>query len=126
MALCDGGQPTILGLGAPDQGVDPRAQLAVGPIGGDHLTLKTFNGITKDFTLLGAKLLTSHPLTPLEIDDALLHPEFHEPDSIESLHQNISQLSVCSNFIHIDHTILNAFTNVMKVSINVFAPLVKH
>ena len=26
MALCDGGPPTILGLGAPDQGVDPRAQ----------------------------------------------------------------------------------------------------
>ena len=28
MALCDGGPPTILGLGAPDQGADPRAQLA--------------------------------------------------------------------------------------------------
>ena len=38
MALCDGGPPTILGLGAPDQGADPRAQLAVGPIGGDQLT----------------------------------------------------------------------------------------
>ena len=35
MALCDGGPPTILGLGAPDQDADPKAQLAVG---GDQLT----------------------------------------------------------------------------------------
>ena len=26
IVLCDRGPPTILGLGAPDQGVDPRAQ----------------------------------------------------------------------------------------------------
>ena len=30
------GPPTMERLGAPDQGVDLRAQLAVGPIGGDH------------------------------------------------------------------------------------------
>ena len=41
MALCDGGPPTMERLGAPDQGVDPRVQLAVGPIGGDHLTCPT-------------------------------------------------------------------------------------
>ena len=39
MALCNGGPPTIFGLGALDQGMDPRAQLVVGPIGGDQLTL---------------------------------------------------------------------------------------
>ena len=38
MALCDGGPPTILGLGAPDQGADPKAQLA----GGDQLTFSPF------------------------------------------------------------------------------------
>ena len=38
MALCDGGPPTMKRLGAPDQGADRKAQLAVGPIGGDHLT----------------------------------------------------------------------------------------
>ena len=37
MALCDGGPPTILGLGAPDQGADP---MAVGPIVGDQLTVR--------------------------------------------------------------------------------------
>ena len=36
MALCDGGPPTMERLGALDQGADPRAQLAVGPIGGDQ------------------------------------------------------------------------------------------
>ena len=38
MALRDGGPPTMEQLGAPDQGADPRAQLTVGPIGGDHQT----------------------------------------------------------------------------------------
>jgi len=38
MALCDGDPPTMERLGAPDQGADPICQLAVGPIGGDHLT----------------------------------------------------------------------------------------
>ena len=28
MALCDGGPPTMERLGTPDQGADPRAQLA--------------------------------------------------------------------------------------------------
>jgi len=32
------GLPTMEQLGALDQGVDPMAQLAVGPIVGDHLT----------------------------------------------------------------------------------------
>ena len=36
MALCDGGPPTMERLGALDRGADPRAQLAVGPIGGDQ------------------------------------------------------------------------------------------
>ena len=36
MVLCDGGPPTMERLGALDQGADPRAQLAVGPIGGDQ------------------------------------------------------------------------------------------
>jgi len=36
--LCDRGPPTGLGLGSPDQGAEIRAQLAVGPIGGDQLT----------------------------------------------------------------------------------------
>ena len=35
IVLYDRGPPTILGLGAPDQGADPRALLAVG---GDQLT----------------------------------------------------------------------------------------
>ena len=42
MVLCNGRPPTILGLGGLDQGVDLRAQLAVGPIGGDQLTSTYF------------------------------------------------------------------------------------
>ena len=36
MTLCDGGPPTMERLDAPDQGTDPRAQLAIEPIGGDQ------------------------------------------------------------------------------------------
>ena len=39
MVLCDGGPPTMERLAARDQGVDPRAQLAVGPIGGDQTNI---------------------------------------------------------------------------------------
>ena len=35
MVLCDGGPPTMERLGAPDQGADPRAQLA----GGDQTNI---------------------------------------------------------------------------------------
>ena len=39
MVLCDGGPPTIEWLDAPDQDVDPSAQLVVGPIGGDQTNI---------------------------------------------------------------------------------------
>ena len=39
MVLCDGGPPTIEWLDAPDQGVDLRAQLIVGSIGGDQTNI---------------------------------------------------------------------------------------
>ena len=39
MALCNGGPQTMERLGSPDQGTDPRAQLAVGPIGGDQTNI---------------------------------------------------------------------------------------
>ena len=36
MVLCNGDPPTKEWLDAPDQGIDPRAQLVIGPIGGDQ------------------------------------------------------------------------------------------
>ena len=54
MALCDGGPPTMERLGAPDQGVDPRAQLTVGPIDGDHLT---FSPLISPYDLISTYLL---------------------------------------------------------------------
>ena len=46
MVLSDGGPPTMERLGTPDQGADPRVQLAVGPIGGDQTNI-----ISLDLTL---------------------------------------------------------------------------
>ena len=59
MALCDGGPPTMERLGAPDQGVDPRVQLAVGSIGGDHLT---FSPLISLFDLNSTYLLYLVPI----------------------------------------------------------------
>ena len=36
MALCDGGPPTIIGLGAPDQGADQGPNWPLGQVGGDQ------------------------------------------------------------------------------------------
>ena len=62
MALYDEGPPTMERLGAPDQGADPRAQLAVGPIRGDQTNI-----LPLDLTLfLKLNLLTlscSHSIT---------------------------------------------------------------
>ena len=46
-------------LGAPDQGVDPRAQLTVGPIGGDHLT---FSPLISSYDLNSTYLLYLVPI----------------------------------------------------------------
>ena len=43
MALCDGGPPSMEQLGAFDQGVDPMAQLTVGPIAGDQCNILSFD-----------------------------------------------------------------------------------
>ena len=69
MALCDGGPPTMEWLDAPNQGVDPRAQLTVGSIGGDQTNI-----LPLDLTLfLKLNLITlscSHSITDQCIERA--------------------------------------------------------
>ena len=59
IALRDGGPPTMERLGAPDQGADPRAQLTVGPIGGDH---QTFFPLISPYDLNSTYLLYIIPI----------------------------------------------------------------
>jgi hypothetical protein len=48
------------------------------------------------------------------------------PNPAESFCEDISQLVVSANVIDIDHSILNALSNVVIASINVFTPIVVH
>ena len=71
MVLCDRGPPTMERLGAPDQGADPRAQLAVGSIAGDQTNILPLN-LTLFLKLNLLTLSYSHSITDQCIEHELL------------------------------------------------------
>ena len=69
MVLCDGGPPTMERLGAPDQGADPRDQLAIGSIGGDQTNILPLD-LTLCLKLILLTLSCSHSITDQCIERA--------------------------------------------------------